>query len=238
MQQTIPQVMEKASRLKTAGKLNDAKFASLPSPKAFNPNASAGEILAAASQPRIDYVKSINEIWDESLSQVKSVEADYHEADRYACFLQRVLHHIEGGSPLGEILDHNIATAAKALRAAKVSGLLDTELKNLVLRCREDLNAGLSAMAEQSKFSKRYKRAITRSLMGTSRETAEVLLSQKNSTLSKSERHSLMKFKLKMDRNEPAYADAYRKTYYKGGRGGYKSSEDLPPYHFSSLRGL
>ena len=238
MRLTIPEAKKLGDRAKTIGKMVDAKFALLPAPTPSRPGMSVGGLIAAASQPRVDYRHEISQIWEETTKGFQQIEDGYAEVDALASFYNRCLWHVSDGNEIGSPeLDPEFGSACRTIRRAYTAGLMSQqEVTDFCCRNRDDLRDALKQIEEQSRFQKRYRRAAKRALMAKTAETVDALVSQKGSPLTRTEKAQLVSYKKSVTRHEEKFVQTYRKQYYSGKS--YRSVDQLPGYNFSSLRGL
>ena len=238
MRLTIPEAKKLGDKAKTIGKMVDAKFAALQAPTPSRPGMSVGGLIAAASQPRVDYREAISQIWDDTNKSFQEIENGYAEVDAMASFYNRCLWHVSEGSEIkSPELDPEFGAACRTLRRAYAAGLLSQqEVTDFVCRNRDDLRSALKEIDEQSRFQKRYRRATKRSLMAKTSATIDAILKQSGSPLTRNERARLVSYKKTVTRHEDKFVKTYRKQYYSGKS--YRPVEEMPGYNFSSLRGL
>jgi hypothetical protein len=237
MHTTIPQAAKLGQKLKDVAKRTDAAFLSLESPPAVSPNASPGELLVQMSRPRVDYRAKFREITAKALEPVAEVERAYSECDAYASFLLRCMHVMEGNTDeIGDVLDPDLAAAAKTIRRAKQAGIIEqADIQSMTRKCRDDIRDGIKALEDQSGFTKRYRRAIRKCCMANIERTVDALLSVKGSTLTKLEKGGLRVYRDNLSHRSSLLSELYQKTYYNR-KGGYKTS--MPVRRFNSLGAL
>ena len=237
MQYTIPEAVAAGRNLKAFTASVDAEFLTLPSPAVAGPTMSAGQILEAMSQTRGDYVKEMQDIWSKTLAKCADVDAVYQKIDDISNAILRCCGHMLDGTDIGAEEDAELAMAARTIRRAHVSGVLEkAEINELVIKVKEELRDSLKALEQSSGFSKMYRRAARSALMSNTDRTVDALLSLKDSNLTYSDRQRLKAFKKRMTGRKDSFNQLYRKTYYD--RKGFKAKGTLPTYGFSALRAM
>lgn len=231
---SVPQAVSLAESLKNVSKLVDAKFAALEAPATYRKNASPGAILEAASK-RTNYRQEIRQIEKEALAPIREAEKAFAEADRYASFVLRCMHHLESGHDIGDVLNTEFANHIKSLRRSRLANVFEqSELDLLIRKCRQDVKEAMLHLQERSRHAKRWKRGIRKALLSNTHQTINAVLRQKGTAIPQAERASLKTFARKAELRDSAYGLAFKSTYYT--KSGYK--REIPAYRFESLRAL